>query len=377
MLAAGREMKTGTPTDGLPNQYIVFRDPPPPNRRPQCEGGRERHLTEAAVMVAIGMYLLEKGAMTVALYPDGMHGKRCDISGSLEANGFSLVSAHGTTSYGGTYQRGHQTASVTLKPGLGDVVADVGKRHLVAECKGGHREHLPPQPTFQTPTRIVRSRGLPMARPANGERHVAAVQRERLGGTEESMRRTLISTVLCTACLLLGVSVTFAKKKAEKPVQERFEATMSPAFSSDNSVTVAIEEFSTDEEVQDLAQAFARGGADSLEKALGKIKKGYFGMAGGQTMPLLIVQSSAEGGVRRLNILGQAPTLFGGAGDVQVSIGHRGYPYTCIQLEVDEKGKGTGLLVPYANVVFNQQGRIVIKPMSRAATRLVNVHLEK
>jgi hypothetical protein len=191
------------------------------------------------------------------------------------------------------------------------------------------------------------------------------------------MGRQLISTVLCTSCLLLGVGAAFAKKKAEKPVRERFEATMSPALSSDNSVSIAIEEFSTDEEVQDLAQAFARGGEDSLEKALGKIKKGYFRTGAGQTMPLLIVQSSSEGAVRRLNILGRAPTVFGGAGDTQVSIGHRSYPYTCIQLEVDEKGDGTGLLVPFANVVFNQQGRMVIKPMSRTPARLVNVRWEK
>jgi len=206
---------------------------------------------------------------------------------------------------------------------------------------------------------------------------VAAVQREGLGGTEESMRRQLISAVLCTTFLLLGVGATFAKKKAEKAVQERFEATISPAFSSDNSVSIAIQEFSTDEDVQGLAQAFARGGEDSLEKALGKVKKGYFRLGAGQTMPLLIVQSSSEGAVRRLNILGWAPTVFGGAGDTQVSIGHRGYPYTCIQLEVDEKGNGTGLLVPFANVVFNQQGRMVIKPMSRAPSRLVNVRWEK
>jgi hypothetical protein len=48
-----------------------------------------------------------------------------------------LVRPQGTTIYGGTYQRDHQTVNVTLKPGVGDVVAEIGGRTLIAECKGG------------------------------------------------------------------------------------------------------------------------------------------------------------------------------------------------------------------------------------------------
>ena len=48
-----------------------------------------------------------------------------------------LVRPQGTTIYGGTYQRDHKTVNVTLKPGVADVVAEIGGRTLIAECKGG------------------------------------------------------------------------------------------------------------------------------------------------------------------------------------------------------------------------------------------------
>jgi hypothetical protein len=181
-------MKKGIDIDGLPVQYIVLRDPPP-NRRLHCEGGKERHLTEAAVMIAFAMYLLEEGASTVTLHPDGEHGKKYDIRRSLEAHGFRLVSAHGRTAYGGTYQRGHQTVSVTLKPGLGDVVADVGKRHLVAECKGGIVNTRHPGQLSRLRRGLCEAVGLLMARPLNGERHVAVVPAT--DDTEKVARRML------------------------------------------------------------------------------------------------------------------------------------------------------------------------------------------
>jgi hypothetical protein len=68
-----------------------------------------------------------------------------------------------------------------------------------------------------------------------------------------------------------------------------------------------------------------------------------------------------------------------------VMVGHRGYDYSVIQLEVDEKGNGKGLLYPYCNVVFNKQGGLVIKPIQGVLVpssysqpnQLANVHWNK
>ncbi len=185
-----------------------------------------------------------------------------------------------------------------------------------------------------------------------------------------------MAILLCATGLLPGAGSTFAKKKAEKPVQERFEATIAPPISDDNSLQVAIEEFSTDEEVQNLAQAFARGGEDALWKVLHGTKKGYFTMGSGQTMPISTIESISAGGTRKLNIIGEAPSIFRGVNG-SVSIGHNGYPYTWIGFVVDEQGNSKGSLIPYANIRFNKEGRMEIISMKSANIQLVNVHLQK
>ncbi len=191
------------------------------------------------------------------------------------------------------------------------------------------------------------------------------------------MKRPAILAILCVTCLVFDGGLSLGKKKAEEPVQERFEATISPAISSNNRLSVAIREFSTDQEVQGLAQTFAEGGEGALGKTLGKIKKGQFRIGNEQSMSLVMVTSSSEGPVRRLSLIGRAPTVFGEGFGGSVSTGNRGFPYTYIQLEVDDQGNGKGMLILYANLTFDPQGRTSLKPMDRQTFRLVNVHRQK
>lgn len=119
------------------DDLIVELDPPT-NRQDKCEG-KERHLTEAAVMLAYGMHLLRTvpNLQKVELHPDGEHGKRFEIVSWLSARGFVLKEPQGTTAYCGTYRNGQQTIIVTSTPGKGDVVAETGDGVILAECKGG------------------------------------------------------------------------------------------------------------------------------------------------------------------------------------------------------------------------------------------------
>lgn len=69
-----------------------------------------------------------------------------------------------------------------------------------------------------------------------------------------------MATALCTTSLVLGLSGTSAKEKGQKPVQERFAATMNPSVSDDRSLSLAIEEFSSDAEVGILSSPLRREG---------------------------------------------------------------------------------------------------------------------
>lgn len=210
------------------------------------------------------------------------------------------------------------------------------------------------------------------------------------------MRKQIISTATFLALVILGSYMADAKKKPEEPVQESFVANFLSASGNAPYLTIAIQEFSTADEVQQLAQSYAHGGEDSLRSALGKSKKGYFTLGSSQTVRLRMIQAQPMGTGRRLTFVGEAPDTFfpgespgaassGSMGPRMTMVGHRGYDYSVIQLQVDDQGNGKGLIYPYCNVVFDKQGELVVKPMqSQLApgaydrpSQLVNVHWKK
>jgi hypothetical protein len=156
------------------NQYTEMRTPPP-KREKYCEGGIEQHFSEGAVMIAFAVHLLENGATKVEIHPDGEHGKNYDLNGCLRSLGFIHVSRQGRTSYGGVYERGHQTITVTCKPGVGDVVAKIGDFAVVAECKGGIINTCHAGQISRLRRGLCEAVGLLMSRTLEGERHVAVV----------------------------------------------------------------------------------------------------------------------------------------------------------------------------------------------------------
>jgi hypothetical protein len=63
----------------------------------------------------------------------------------------------------------------------------------------------------------------------------------------------------------------------------------------------------------------------------------------------------------------------------QEFIGHRGYPFTFIQLQIDRQGQGRGQRVSFAKIVFDNKGAIDVEPMAvgtgaNSAMPLANVH---
>ena len=188
------------------------------------------------------------------------------------------------------------------------------------------------------------------------------------------MKRLAVLALLGTVCLLVGVLPGGAKKKPPRPIIETYEATASGI----GLLRFEIEEFSTDQDIQELAQKYAKGGEDALESALGKIEKGRSFVLNG-TYPIRVVLSASRGGVRTLNIVAVAADRIVGDLGGEVSIGHRGYPFTFVLLKIDRQGKGTGQEVPFAAIQFNKEGGMNVKPMvvgsgADVAIPLVNVH---
>jgi hypothetical protein len=157
------------------DDLIVELDPPP-NRRGKCEGEKERHLTEAAVMLAYGLHLLATmpELTTVELHPDGEHGKRFEIAKWLSRQGYTMMEPQGTTTYCGSYVCGKRNVIVTSVPGKGDVVAKTQGETVIAECKGGIVNTKHPGQVSRLRKGLCEAVGLLMARPKGG-RQVAVV----------------------------------------------------------------------------------------------------------------------------------------------------------------------------------------------------------
>ncbi len=186
------------------------------------------------------------------------------------------------------------------------------------------------------------------------------------------MKRLAVLALLGAGCLLVGVVPGVAEKKPPKPIIETFEATVSGVVQR-----FEIEEFSTDQDIQELAQAYAKGGEDAVESALGKIEKGRSWVRA-EAYPIRVVRSASEGGVRTLNIVAVAEDRLWSLNG-QMFIAHRGYPFTFIRLQIDQQGKVTGQEIRFAAILFDKKGSINIKPMvvgsvANTAIPLANIH---
>lgn len=155
---------------------LIVEADPPENRRGKCEGPRERHLTEAAVILAYGMHLLRTipDLREVELHPDGEHAKRFEIAQWLASRGFVLWEKRGKTAYGGTYVKDRQSILVASIPGKGDVAATTHDGAIIAECKGGIVNTRHAGQVSRLRKGLCEAIGLLMARPKGG-RQVAVV----------------------------------------------------------------------------------------------------------------------------------------------------------------------------------------------------------
>lgn len=160
---------------------------PPPGRTGKHTGKFEKHLYEAAVMLAIARWLFESGAEKVYLHPDGEHAKQFDICRWLGNEGFEKIAAKGKTPVAGTYVRRHQTLYVEFKPGQGDVVADIKGCCIVVEAKGGIINTSYPGQKSKLRKHLYEAIGMLLDGPKNADRLIVAVPQH--SETEKIARR--------------------------------------------------------------------------------------------------------------------------------------------------------------------------------------------
>jgi hypothetical protein len=112
-------------------------------------------------------------------------------------------------------------------------------------------------------------------------------------------------------------------------------------------VVIHIDQYSTDAEVQKLAGILADKGPDALREALWDLQKGYIRIGGGLGYPIAVARSRLEGAGRVVRIMMDRPISFR-----EIASGARSldYPFSYIELKLDQDGKGEGQMFAAAKV---------------------------
>jgi len=141
-------------------------------------------------------------------------------------------------------------------------------------------------------------------------------------------------------------------------------------------VTFIINSYSQEPEVQSLVGTLKNDGPDGLLKAVDDLKEK------GRVAPFhsvgtgveVIRQVPLENGKRRVTLLtGRNITM----AETRSMSRSRDYPFGLAFLEVDGKGKGTGVMYVACKIKFNKEGQIDIESYGIAPLKLMNVYLMK
>jgi hypothetical protein len=183
------------------------------------------------------------------------------------------------------------------------------------------------------------------------------------------------TAVAVSGCILilpyLGlVSSAGSPSPREKATKEYFHAVVAGEGNGAD-LTIVIEGYTTREDAQLLVEASRSGDREALQKALSKMNKGRFRFGMGWGNPLRIVQSVPTEKGRKITVVADRDRQWFEPPGSRVPIAD--YPYTFAELDLDENGKGTGVLMPFARVRFADNGLLKIENYSVAPWRLVSV----
>lgn len=134
-----------------------------------------------------------------------------------------------------------------------------------------------------------------------------------------------------------------------------------------------IRSYSSDEEAKACFEALRGGGQKALLKKLWKIKEvGYFKVSGSLGYPLVLIRSQPTPDGRVIRAITNrpiAPQEFGTRSE--------DYPFGYIEIFVPTEGKGTGTLIPMAEITFTEKATLTVESYGTMPFRLIEVDVKK
>jgi hypothetical protein len=186
-----------------------------------------------------------------------------------------------------------------------------------------------------------------------------------------------IAALLYLFVALIPLAASGQNESPKKP--EHFSAT---AFGQQGmfagksvGLNIYITDYSSDQEVQDLAATLQSKGSDVLLNAIQKMKsKGSVAVTGytGWRVPVVRQRPTEKG--RRVVMFGDRPISFYEARNAPRS---KSYEFGMLILNVNDKGEGDGLLYGACKVKFNKDNELEVEHYGMAPARLAAVKLWK
>jgi hypothetical protein len=158
---------------------------------------------------------------------------------------------------------------------------------------------------------------------------------------------------------------------------ETFSATATVKTSAGATATapvrIVIDHMMPEAEAEKYAAVFRKGGADALRKALAGAKPtGSVTLGSSKPTPTRITFERRTDKGRLITIVTDTPLLFVGA-SLPNAKPKEGYDFAVIDLEVDAKGQGSGVMSPAAKIGLNPGGAFVVSDYSQEQVRLTAI----
>jgi hypothetical protein len=190
----------------------------------------------------------------------------------------------------------------------------------------------------------------------------------------------LLPVTCCMCFLFVALSPMVAAGQTEgKQKPEQFSATafgQAGMFGGKSvGLNIYITDYSSNQEVEDLANTLKTKGPDALLSAIQKMKeKGRVSPTGsvGWAIPVVRQHPTAKG--RRIVMFGDRPIGFYEARNAPRS---KGYEFGMLVLDVNEKGEGEGLLYGACKVKFTKDDQLEVEHYGQKPARLAAVKLAK
>jgi hypothetical protein len=174
------------------------------------------------------------------------------------------------------------------------------------------------------------------------------------GGTMKTPKSMgMLLFLCCLAAVSISIDTHGQKRSRGKEVFTGTAVAIGGQFGgASRPFTLEITSYTADDELQRDFQVLRTQGQDAFLKAIGRNKLGSFAFDGQTGRDLNFVQESQTGNGRKITILSERwLNMF----ELRYGTRSQDYPFTYIELFINDNGKGEGSLIGLAKVYFDKE----------------------